>query len=99
MEEGTEHTLERLTQILCRAGVSPSHGVPIRDISIRDLDSLITLDMLLSAEEAFNVRLEADALLEAGAFDTLGSLVDYIDNLRATGDPATLHSGMVSTLG
>jgi acyl carrier protein len=73
----------RLLELLVRTGTSVPNDMDIRDIPIRDLDSLATLDFLLSAEKVFGVQLDPDALLDAHAFETVGSLADYIAASRS----------------
>ena len=79
MASGPDETAGRLLELLVRTGTSVPDDSDVRDIPIRDLDSLATLDFLLSAEKVFAVQLDPDALLEAHAFETLGSLADYIE--------------------
>lgn len=82
-------TVDRLAEILRMIGKDQSGNTFNQSTSIRDLDSLATLDFLLSIEKAFGIDMDAQALFEADAFDTLHSLARFIDNLPNNNASAT----------
>ena len=49
------------------------------------LDSVAVLEMLVGLEKEFGIELDPDALLEAQALRTVGTLADYLDAHAAEG--------------
>ncbi len=80
MTRAREAILARLIPLVAESvGVGVDHAVNA-EMRFQDLalDSVVTLELLLGAEKAFGVALDGRELLEANAFETVGSLADFI---------------------
>ena len=74
-------TLDRLVGLLAEAaglGADPRIDglTPFADLA---LDSVVVLEFMLAAERVFGVELDAQEMLQCGAFLTLGGLAEYVD--------------------
>lgn len=88
MNEATADTLERILPIIRRCvglGADAELG-PATRLADLTMDSVVILEMLLAVEQAFGVEIHAQDLLQADAFQSIGSLADYVQGLR--GDAA-----------
>ena len=78
--------LDRLLPLVAKSLGWTDLGGLDRATRLADLtmDSVVTLELLLSAEQEFQVELDAQDLLQGDAFATLGGLADFIASRSAT---------------
>ena len=85
----TGTTLEHVSRIVAGTAGLPT-DVPLdRNMGIvltgLSLDSAAVLELLLALEHDFGIELDAQALLQAKALQTIGTLAAFIDSVRSKG--------------
>jgi acyl carrier protein len=73
-----EQALDRIAEIVRRISAYPPGTQLCGNTCVTDMDSMVTLDFLLSVEAEFGIELNADDIISSGAYNTLGSLVEYL---------------------
>lgn len=84
MHASAAETLERIRPILARClGLGSTAGLEA-GTTLADLtmDSVVILEMLLAVEQEFQIQIDAQDLLQAEGFRTLGSLAEYVQRQR-----------------
>lgn len=78
-------TVDRVVRVLREvvgidANATVGTDMPLIDRGL-SLDSVAVLELLVGLENEWGIELDPDALLEADALRTLGTLADYLDTL------------------